>query len=234
MTGPSTVLPSHAELAAGCCVLDGAAVVAAGCATTAGVVDETGGGVVAVGPTDEVGWVEVGSVESGPAAVSPPRSAPRPPAASPDGRSSNATRPDAAEVSTSAGSSRLPSEGERRAVIGSPPRLLEVDVVGRNARFTQSRPARPQQPLGTAQQCDSVCEIGYGLRQHLSRERVFHRQRRGRADEGHQLTPETLSHLPELVDIDQIVVPAGSIEDNWFVPTVQAFEHRLHRSHADA
>src|SRR3954452_21938394 len=152
MVGPSTVLPSHAEPAAGCCVLEGAAVVAAGCSTTAGVVDETAGGVVAVGPTDDVGWAEVGSVEAGTADVSPPTSAPRPPAAPPDGRSSNATRPDAAEVRTSAGSSRLPSDADRRALIGSPPRLLEVDVGGGNARFTQSGAARPQQPLRAAQQ----------------------------------------------------------------------------------
>src|SRR3954471_24013707 len=85
MIGPSTVLPSHAEPAAGCCVLDGAAVVAAGCATTAGVVDDTAGGVVAVAPTDGVGSVGVGSVEAGTAAVSPPRSAPKPPAAPPEG-----------------------------------------------------------------------------------------------------------------------------------------------------
>src|SRR4051794_14924476 len=110
MTGPSTVFPWHADPAAGCCVLAGAAVVAGGCWTTAGVVEETAGGVVVVAPTDGVGSVEVGSVDAGTADVSPPRSTPKPPAAPPEGRSSNATRPDAAEVRTSAGSSRLPSD----------------------------------------------------------------------------------------------------------------------------
>src|SRR3954453_13551783 len=87
MIGPSTVLPSHAEPAAGCCVLEGAAVVAAGCSTTAGVGDGTAGGGGAGGPPDDVGWGEVGSGEAGTAGVSPPRSGPRPPAAPPDGRS---------------------------------------------------------------------------------------------------------------------------------------------------
>src|SRR3954470_22793405 len=114
MVGPSTVLPVHVEPADGCAVLAGGLVVAAGwlitvrvAGVTAGVVDETAGGVVTVGAVD----AGVGSVEVGSAAASPPRPTPKPCAVPPPvGRSSNATRPAAAEVRTNAGSSRLPSD----------------------------------------------------------------------------------------------------------------------------
>src|SRR3954447_17792044 len=196
---------------------------------TAGVVvEETSGSVVTAGAAEDVGAVEAAG-----AVVSPPRSAPNPWAKPPDGRSSNATNPAAAEVMTSAGSNRLRSDGDGRAVIGSPPRLLEVDVVGCEPRLPQAGATSPQQPFGAAQQGNALVEIRYRLGQHLSGERVFDGQRRRRADEGHQLAPKSLSHLAQFVDVDEIVVTAGAVQHDGFIAPVEPFEHRLHRSHAD-
>src|SRR3954447_1651712 len=199
MVGPSTVSPVHVEPADGCVVLArGLVVVGAGwlitarvVGETAGVVDETAGGVVTVGAAAPA----VGSVEAGSAAASPPRATPKPCAVPPVGRSSNATRPAAAEVRTNAGSNRLPSDWEERVVMASPPRLLEVDVVGGEPCFAEAGAARPQQPLRAAQQGDALGEIGYRFRQDLSGERVLHGEGRGRSDQRHQFTIETLSHL---------------------------------------
>src|SRR3954454_17124365 len=183
MVGPSMALPVHVEPADGCAVLAGGLVVVAGwlitarvvgetagaVGETAGVVDETAGGVITVGAAGPA----VGSVEVGSAAASPPRPTPKPCAVPPVGRSSNATRPAAAEVRTNAGSSRLPSDWEERVVMSSPPRLLEVDVVGGEPCFAEAGAARPQQPLRAAQQGDALGEIGYRFRQDLSGERVL-------------------------------------------------------------
>src|SRR3954470_14246431 len=98
---------------------------------TAGVVvEETPGSVVTAGAAEDVGAVEAAGT-----VVSRPRSAPNPLARPPDGRSSNATNPAAEEVMTSAGNNRLRSVAGGRAVIRSPPRLLEVDVVGCEPRL---------------------------------------------------------------------------------------------------